>query len=189
LKEPIALRGRDDKHGITELVLARSKVSGPLLRLCTDRSYLIRALKLGFNKVEIADADKPLVCRDNQRVYVWMPLDKTSVIPPGPNVQRISSAEGPLPPIATKPERRTDSMSASQPNDRSQENGRPTGSSIEPRLWTIAEVIAETETLRNLLHDASSKTDRLLAALKHQRRRSRAVQQAMKSLKDLQLDR
>jgi hypothetical protein len=80
-------------------------------------------------------------------------------------------------------------MPAPQPTDRSQENGRPTGSSIEPRLWTIAEVIAEAEMLRGLLHDASSRVDRLLAALKHQRRRSRAVQQAMKSLKDLQLDR
>jgi hypothetical protein len=188
LKEPIALRGRDEKHGGTELALARSKASGPPLRLCMDRRYLVRAVKLGFTKVEIADADKPLVCRADRRVYVWMPLDKNSVIPPGPNTQRINSSEGLPPPVPSEPERRNDSMPAPQPNDQAHENGR-TGSNIEPRLWTIAEVIAETETLRGLLHDASSRADRLLAALKHQRRRSRAVQQAMKSLKDLQLDR
>jgi hypothetical protein len=50
-------------------------------------------------------------------------------------------------------------------------------------------VIAESETLRALLQDASARTARLLAALKQQRRRSRAVQQAMQSIKDLQLDR
>jgi hypothetical protein len=61
--------------------------------------------------------------------------------------------------------------------------------STEPERWGIAEVITEAEALRGLLHDASARTARLLAALKHQRRRSRAVQQAMQSLKELQVDR
>jgi hypothetical protein len=50
-------------------------------------------------------------------------------------------------------------------------------------------VIAQAEALRGLLHEALLRTARLLAALKHQRRRSQAVQQAMQSLKELQLDR
>ena len=78
-------------------------------------------------------------------------------------------------------------MPAPQPNGSTPENGRSNGN-IEPERWGIVQVIAETETLRDLLHDASARTARLLAALKHQRRRSRAVQQAMQSLKDLQLD-
>lgn len=79
-------------------------------------------------------------------------------------------------------------MPAPQSNGEARENGRGEGSS-EPERWGIAEVIAETETLRGLLHDASARTAPLLAALKNQRRRSRAVQQAMQSLRDLQLDR
>ncbi len=75
-----------------------------------------------------------------------------------------------------------------QSNGHAPDNHRANGTP-EPERWGIAEVIAETEALRGLLHDASARTARLLAALKHQRRRSKAVQQAMQSLKELQLDR
>jgi hypothetical protein len=53
--------------------------------------------------------------------------------------------------------------------------------------WDIEDVIAETEALRSVMQDANARTVRLLAALKHQRRRSRAVQQAMHSLQQLRL--
>lgn len=51
------------------------------------------------------------------------------------------------------------------------------------------DTIADTEALRDLLHDAFSRTSRLLAALKLQRRLTKAVQQAMASLKHIQFDR
>jgi hypothetical protein len=188
LHTPVALRGRDEKRGqVTELVLARSTASGPPLRLCTNRSYIVRAVKLGFTEVDVPGADKPLVCRDGPRVYVWMPLERTAAISDGPDTQRINSTEVPAP-TSTEPERRETPMPAPQTNDHVPNDGRTNGS-VDPERWSIAEVIAETETLRGLLHDASARTARLLTALKHQRRRSRAVQQAMQSLKGLQLDR
>jgi hypothetical protein len=49
--------------------------------------------------------------------------------------------------------------------------------------------IAEAETLRGVLHEAASRSNRLVAALKQQRRHFRAVQQAAQSLRQLQLDR
>ncbi len=63
----------------------------------------------------------------------------------------------------------------------------PNGSA-SPERWGLAEVIAETEALRGLLHEAAGRTLRLLAALKQQKRQSRALQQAMQSLRQLQLD-
>ena len=53
--------------------------------------------------------------------------------------------------------------------------------------WDFEDVIAETEALRSLLQEASARTTRLLAALKHQRRQSRAVKAAMQSLQQLRL--
>jgi len=53
----------------------------------------------------------------------------------------------------------------------------------------LEEIITEVEALRNLLQDVSTRTARVLAALKHQRRQSRAVQAAMQSLRQLQFDR
>ena len=92
LHPPVALRGRDEKHGITEMVLTRSTVSGPPLRLCTDRRFLVRAVKLGFDRVDVLGADKPLACRDGLRIYLWMPLDATAAIAPTAPVP--SSAAG-----------------------------------------------------------------------------------------------
>ena len=71
-------------------------------------------------------------------------------------------------------------------------NGRPpepTRPLDSPERGSINELIAEAEELRTILSDASARTTRLLAALKQQRRQSRAVQQAMQSLRQLQLDR
>ena len=48
--------------------------------------------------------------------------------------------------------------------------------------------IAETEELRTVVLDASSRLSRLLTGLKLHRRQSRAVQAAMQSLKQLKLD-
>ena len=66
-------------------------------------------------------------------------------------------------------------------------NQDPIGSA-PPERWSLAAVIAEAETLRGLLQDAGTRSARLLTALKLQRRQSRAVQQAMASLRELQLD-
>jgi hypothetical protein len=188
LHKDVCLRGRNEKQGTSELALTRSTATGPPVRVCTDRRYLVRAVQLGFTELEVPGVDKPLVCRKDARVYVWMPLDQNGAIPPGPDAQRISSADGQpgMPP--PEPERKEPPMPAPQPNGHAPDDGRP-GGATEPERWGIAEVIAETESLRGLLHDAAARTARLLAALKHQRRRSRAVQQAMQSLKQLQLDR
>ena len=57
----------------------------------------------------------------------------------------------------------------------------------QPERWGIEEIIAETEALRLVLQDASARTARLLAALKHQRRQRHAVRAAMQSLQQLRL--
>jgi hypothetical protein len=68
LNRPVALRGRDEKQGSAELALVRSKISGPPMRLCMDRRYLLRAVQLGFTELAVPSADKPLVCRHEARV-------------------------------------------------------------------------------------------------------------------------
>ena len=65
------------------------------------------------------------------------------------------------------------------------DDNRPRESQLEK--WDIEDVIAETEALRSVLQDAGARTMRLLSALKHQRRQSRAVRAAMHSLQQLRL--
>ena len=75
-------------------------------------------------------------------------------------------------------------MPALQPNGQNGNNG---SSSAAPERWGLAEVIAEAEALRGLLQDAAARSARLLTALKQQGRQSRAVRQAIASLRELQL--
>jgi hypothetical protein len=76
-------------------------------------------------------------------------------------------------------------MAAPQQNGNDAENnGRS-----ETQTNGIVDLIAEAERLRELLQEATGRTGRLIAALKLQRRQTRAVQQAMASLRQLQPDR
>src|SRR5262249_31070742 len=59
---------------VTELVLARSGVSGEPVQFCTGRAYLARALRLGFREFHLAGAGGAALCRDGSRIYVWMGL-------------------------------------------------------------------------------------------------------------------
>jgi hypothetical protein len=49
--------------------------------------------------------------------------------------------------------------------------------------------LAEAEAVRSLLQEAHARLARLLAALKHHRRQSRALEAAVASLRDLQMGR
>jgi hypothetical protein len=181
------VRARPDGPGqVVEVPLARSAATGPKVRLCTPRRLLHRALTLGFRELVVVSADAPLVCRDGRRTYVWMPLDQKGAIPPGADVFRVGPADThaavtPLHP----PDKETIPMPPPPNNGHPPEAGRARDPQVEK--WDLEDVIAETEALRNALQDASGRTARLLAALKHQRRQSRAVRSAVASLRQLQL--
>jgi hypothetical protein len=81
-------------------------------------------------------------------------------------------------------ERKNLTMSNSHPNG--DHHGR--AATTVPERMNPADVFTEAQALRALLSEASGRTARLLAALKHQRRQNRAVRQAMQSLRQLELD-
>jgi hypothetical protein len=188
LDQPACVRARDDAGGrVTEVVLSRSSVTGPPVRLCINRCYLGRALKLGFVELVALSPDKPLVCRDPNRTYVFMPLSDQAALAPGKGMLHVASADSPTPTPATPPERRRDPMTPVPPNGQGHDSDRPRQS--QPESPGIEEIITEAEAVRAQLQEASGRMARLLAALKHQRRQSRAVQAAMASLRQLQLGR
>jgi hypothetical protein len=188
LSQPPVVRARGQENGpVTEVVLTRSSSSGPPVRLCMARHHLRRALQLGFADIQIVSEDKPVCCCDSTRTYVWVPLDAKGVILPSAEALRIAGPEQSAQAESTAPERRTDPMPPIRANgDTPPDNGAAADQQAQP---SIVEVISEAEALRDLLHNAFARTSRLLAALKHQRRQAKAVQQAMQSLRQLQLDR
>jgi hypothetical protein len=184
LGSPPCVRARDGEQGrVTELVLHRSAVTGPPVRMCLDRYYLGQALHLGFRELIVPGPDAPLLCRDASRTYLWMPLTGQEALAPTRGMRRLSPEGEPLPPAPTT-RRRSDPMPAPQPTGQHPEpNNRP--HPPEPERTGIEELIAEAEALRGLLHDASARGGRLVVALKQQRRQSHAVRQAMHTLRRL----
>jgi hypothetical protein len=164
----------------SEVMLARSRREGPALRVAMDRRYLLRALALGFTEILIADADRPLVCRDATRIYLWMPLSDADAVPPAPDpAADPARAKGRA--AAPHPEnpRRTTTVPANEHRD---EGGhRDAADRGEP-----PDPIGEAEELRAQLQAALARTARLIAALKQQRRQSRVVESALESLRRLQ---
>ncbi len=187
LDRPPAVRARSEgSEQVTEVLLVRSTTSGPPLCLCIDRRHLHRSITLGFRELQAVSADAPVVLRDDRRTYLWVPFDKKKALPPGADVIRVGPADGaaltpsPPPTIRKEPD-----MPPPPNNGQPPEGTRPRDPQLEK--WEIEDVIAEAEALRSVLQDANGRTVRLLAALKHQRRQSRAVRAAMQSLQQLRL--
>jgi hypothetical protein len=171
LKALPGLPGRDEQHapvtleigtrprvraGGEEVAVGRSKASGPALAVPMARSYLLRALSLGFREV-VSGKGRPLMCRDASRSYLWMPLDDA-------------------PPSAAPPEaspRRKEADVPGGTNGQSPGGHRPAGA------------LEEAEAIKAQLQEALARTARLLAALKKQKREDRVVKDAAASLRRL----
>jgi hypothetical protein len=193
----VAVRARADEGPTSELSLTSSTVSGRPVRLCTDRTYLRRAARLGFNELQVIDPTQPLCCREGERLYVWVPLSPEAAIPPEdptvhvcPSIPEIGAAPSKppedQPPEPTDHPKRRRAMPAASTNGHTPHgDDRPEGQSP----GSYADLFSEAEALRAALQDALGRTSRLLAALKQQRRKAKAVDAAMTTLRQLQLGR
>jgi hypothetical protein len=101
---------------ITEVGLSHSTITGPSVRFRTNRCYLARALGLGLAELQIVDASTPVVCQDEKRTYVWMPLDKKGALAPTDDAVRISPPTNTVEPSPQAKERSEPHMSSSAAN-------------------------------------------------------------------------
>ena len=196
LNGSIAVRARAaDQACPTEVVLKGSSWTGEPIRLNTNRKYLARALKLGFQELLVFGSKVPVVCRDDYRQYGWALLEPESAIPPADNAIRIESPQAttdrsiPIP----QPTRRTSTVSESSTtpngNGHATTNGSPasanghaaktngqarktTGRKAESQDTTA--LIEQAEKLRTALHNLMHEASGLVKALKQHRRQNRA---------------
>jgi len=192
LNGQVAVRAKaDGQCRPTEVVLSRSQVVGPPVCFVSNRLYLARAVALGFTEFRVMKADVPVVCRQPDRTYLWMPLGKDGALPPSDDVLRITSAgDEPATPLAKK-ERRRDTMT--KPTTNGQDNGHSLqrggsddGNATNGNGTGLGALIAEAQSLKEVLHDAYGRTARLVAALKRHKRQSRLMASTLASLRQLQ---
>jgi hypothetical protein len=183
LCKPPAVRAKGDgEASLTEVVLAHSKVSGKPVKINVDRRLLYRASKLGFSELLVASPDVPVICRDESRTFVFMPLNPEGVLGTTKDAVRVASSEIEPVPSPALPERSEPPMPTPQ-NGNGENNGR------SDQTTGLMDLIAEAESVRDMLQQATSRTARLVSSLKQQRRQTRAMQQAMASLRQLNFDR
>jgi hypothetical protein len=181
----------------TEVVLAQSQVQGKSVRVAVNRRLLCRALQFGFNRIQVYAAEKPILCRDEKRMYLWQPLDKSAILGDSKDAIRLSSTDGASRPAAPRPAARrsdpseapltrtnriTEELVVPEPNTSS--NGtKETNGSDRPGF---AEIVAEAEAIRDLFRQGYTRTHELLANLKRYRKQAQVVRSSLKALKDLQ---
>jgi hypothetical protein len=183
----------------TELVLTGSRVTGEALAINTNRSYLGRAVRLGFQELFAFAADRPVLCDDGRRQYLWSVLDPKDAIPPDERAIRVestpaagnqaNSGNSPLP-VPSHSEGPATPMEDSNANDRParrRRNSRPTGLPAE-RNGHVAPTspTQHAELLHASLREALHKTRGLIVALRRQKKQSRLVETTLASLKQLQ---
>src|SRR5262249_23718951 len=117
-----------------------------------------RALKLGFEQIEVHSPERPLCCRDERRTYLWMPLDSSTA----PRVRQ---------------PRKEEQTPVPENNNHKPPPSDGTSSAIDP--------LAEAEAVRSLLAEGAAGMGRLIGSLKSFRKQSKVVSAALRSLREL----
>jgi hypothetical protein len=169
----------------TEVVLTRSQVSGKPVRFRANREHVLRALALGFTNLHVVNADTVLLCQDDQRKFVWMPLPKEGAILASADAVRLVSGAVEQPTRApTTPRSSPAMMTSPSPNGATRRKARQQPA---PRKQASGmNAIQEALSLKQLLQDAYTRTSQLIMALKKNRKQSQMVRAALGSLRQLQ---
>jgi hypothetical protein len=190
LNGSVAIRSKPaNQDQITEIVLRNSSWSGNPVRINTNRQYLARAAKLGFQEIHLYGPESAVFCKDDHRQYVWMVLSSESAIPPSEDPLRI---ESPADPAGThQPKRKKD---VSKPNNVSKANNEPEAVSRNGQNHAAATAkpeqpsgaIEQAIALRDVLRDAANKANELIRTLQHDKKQARHLRTALASLREIQ---
>lgn len=187
----VAVRAREEQGRTTELILTRTSSLGTPTQFATDRNYFARALEMGFTHARIFSPDKPILCHDASRKYLWVPLDRGAIIAASANDLRIESQISSTQHAATPP--RNSTVAAQSRQERNIQPMKPTFTPVSETppgqiapSGDFAALQEEARCLQNILRDAVARSNGLLAGLKQYRRRARAIQTSLATLKQLE---
>ena len=188
----VAVRAKGEgQTKATELLLSGSATTGDPVRVNTNRQYLARAVRLGFDRVHVFSHKTPVLACDDRRSYVWALLDPESSIAPAEDAIRIPSPGGdtqaqPSPPT---PRKRKKTMSKS----RNSQNGRSkTDAHTRPPAQAkttdqpVASLVEQAEAVRASLKETLTKTSELITCLKQHNKQTESVRAALASLRQLE---
>jgi hypothetical protein len=183
----------------TEVLLARSQASDKAVRFLLNRNLLARALALGFSEIHVLKPDTPVVCQDERRKLVVMPLGTDGALKPTEDAIRIASVKGESAQPKPQTERRKPAVKSSSepkavidngakaPSENGASHAKTNGTTREKTGRTgISALIVEAEALKGILRDAFNRSRQLISAIRRHKRQAHAVQTTLASLRQLQ---
>ena len=172
-------KSEDAPHPV-ELLLANSTRSGQARCFNTDRTFLRRALDLGFRELHVFAPDQPILCMDDRRKYIWAVLTSSDAVKPSDDVVQISSAPDATSAITdtTQPQQETAVPKTEQVTTNKDQQPNATSSTEE--------LIGQAEQLKVSLRETLSKTSELIVGLKRHRKEAKIVRSTLDSLRQLQ---
>jgi hypothetical protein len=203
----LAVRSKNEAGRVTEIALPQSTVIGPAARFRICRPNLLRALELGFTAFQIVDDKSPLVCEDERRTYLWMPIGREGALGPSDDAARITPPiEGsePTPNTSEGRQRRMTSKgtanghasngeanghAANGTSGKAKANGTSNGHAGKTKQSTsggLAALIDDAQSIREIVRDCCKRANRLVIALKRHRRQSKLLAGTVAALRQLQ---
>jgi len=173
-QQPAVIRGQDEESKtVTELVLKRSLVTNGPSRVAINRAFLKRAIQLDCRTIRVVGADKPVVATNDRILWLTAALDPSSIVEANSTsvISRLNSS----PAI---------SLERSHAMKPAESNGHPRDRAEPPEM---TDPLAEAESLRAALFEATQSATRLVALLKSKKKEQKALATVYSSLKSLNL--
>jgi hypothetical protein len=151
-----------DTEQVTELVLTNSRANGKAMRFLTNRYYLTQAVSFGFRELLVFGPNNPIVCENEHRRYIWMPLGEEGAIKPREDSIRIESPKvekgppAPSTPVVVKAASRVRKNRVARSLPRVDGNGE----------GDLTGLIEQAEALQTMLRELASQSDKLVDCLK-----------------------
>lgn len=197
LNGAVAIRSAASENA-TELVLTNSHRTGSEVRIVSSRQYLERAAKLGFTQWYVSSPDKPVLCQDGTRSYVWMlhHADNKEAVPA--HVVQVASPLAPAKAAASSKPARLARPTIGSPTSSRISTVMPTCRKRQPQAPandtsvksaendSLTSPMEQALALRSELRNLASRANSLVRSLQQQRRQERLLRSTLASLKQLQ---
>jgi len=137
-------------------------------------------LDLGFRTLHFYGPDKPVLCQNDHRSYVWMLLSPEGAIKPTEDTVRIESPADAAQSQTNTTRPAKETILAKSPQASSNNGSHSTTPS------STEELIDTAEQLKASLRDTLGKTNELIGGLKRHRKEAKIVRSTLDSLRQLQ---
>jgi DNA polymerase III sliding clamp (beta) subunit (PCNA family) len=192
-------RGRDQKDW-TSIPVGDVSVSGKPVEISLNRIYLVKALRFGFNQIQILSSDEPLVLTNGGKTLVIMPLRESpetsaaNPVNPSPSpIENTAAASPSTAPVDNATEIKTQTMSTpamiapERGNLRATNNGNGEGDENRSSFKAALEHIERIKiNLRDALSDLALAVSMLKAAEKEQRATTKEIDTVRSKLREIQ---